>query len=244
MKTPNDIRLIRLECGKANAIDDRLIETLQNELGQALDDGARAVVVTGYGKYFSAGLNMTGLPNSRRAMLRFAKRFDDALLQLFRFPLPLVAAVNGHAIAGGCVLLSTCDFRIGAEGDYRIGVTEVELGVAFPAAALGVVRNAVNPSWTTDVILGARLMSPQEALQSGLLHEVTPPDQLLSQALAQAERLGSKPQPGFQMTKRALHEGLIRDIERQKKDSYRNFVDCWFSEPVTKRRLAMRSKKP
>jgi enoyl-CoA hydratase len=239
----DDIRLIRLECGKANAIDDRLIETLQGELDRALDDGARAIVVTGYDKYFSAGLNMTGLPNSRRAMLRFVKRFDDALLQLLRFPLPLIAAVNGHAVAGGCVLLSTFDLRIGAEGDYRIGVTEMELGVAFPAAALGAVRNAVHPSWTTDVILGARLMSPREAVQSGLLHEVTPPDLLLSRALARAEWLGSKPQPAFQMTKRALHEDRIRDIERQKADSYRNFVDCWFSEAVTKRRLAMRSKK-
>jgi enoyl-CoA hydratase len=243
MQTPDDIRLIRLECGKANAIDERLLETLQRELEKALDDGARAAVVTGYDRYFSAGLNMTGLPDSREGMFRFAERFDDALLYLLRFPLPLVAAVNGHAVAGGCVLLSTFDLRIGAEGNHRIGVTEVELGVAFPAAALGVVRNAVHPSWITDVILGARLLSPDEARSAGLLHEVTPADDLIPRALAQAEWLGSKPQPGFQMTKRALHAGLVRDIEVQKAESHRNFVDSWFSEPVTQRRLAMLKRK-
>lgn len=243
MPIPDDIRLIRLDCGKANAIDERLLDTLKGELERALDDSASAVVVTGYDNYFSAGLNLTGLPDSREGMLRFAERFDDALLHLLQFPLPLVAAVNGHAIAGGCVLLSTFDLRIGTEGSYRIGVTEAELGVAFPAAALNVVRNAVSPSWTTEVILGARLLSPEEALQSGILHEVTSAGDLMPRALAQAEWLGSKPQPGFQMTKRALHAGLIRDIELQKAESYRNFVNCWFSEPVTKRRQAMLKRK-
>jgi enoyl-CoA hydratase len=243
MRIPEGVRPIRLKCGKANAIDERLLDTLQRELDGALDEGARAVVLTGYDKYFSAGLNLTGLPDTREGMLGFAKRFDEGLLHLLQFPLPVVAAVNGHAIAGGCVLLSACDLRIGRQGSYRIGLAEVELGVAFPSAALGVVQNAVHPTWATEVILGARLMSPDEALQAGILHEVTSAKELFPRATAQAEWLGAKPQPGFQLTKRALHAGLLRNIEIQTEESHRNFIDCWFSEPVRKRREAMLSKK-
>jgi enoyl-CoA hydratase len=243
MQTSETVRLIRLECGKANAIDERLLDTFERELDGALEEGARAVVLTGYDKYFSAGLNLTGLPDTREGMFGFAKRFDEALLHLLQFPLPIVAAVNGHAIAGGCVVLSACDLRIGSQGSYRIGVTEVELGVTFPSAALGVVQNAVLPTKATEVILGACLMSPDEALQWGLFSEVTSAEELIPRATAQAEWLGAMPQPGFQMTKRALHAGLVRNIEMQTEESHRNFVDCWFSEPVTKRREAMLSPR-
>jgi enoyl-CoA hydratase len=243
MRSRPTVALVRLHCGKANAIDESLLDTLENELERALEGGARAVVLTGYDRYFSAGLNLTGLPDTREGMRAFAERFDRGLLHLYQFPLPVVAAVNGHAVAGGCILLSACDLRIGAEGDYRIGVSEVEIGVAFPSVALALIQNAVHPSWTTEVILGARLMDPHEALRSGLLHELSEPEELIGRATTRAEQLAAKPQPAFQITKRALHAGVLRNVEWQQDDSNRHFVETWFSEPVRKRREAILDKR-
>ena len=242
MTTSTSVHVIRLECGKANAIDEALLATLTRELDKAVTEDARAIVLTGYDKYFSAGLNLTALPNTREGMLDFAETFDRTLLHLLQFPLPVVAAINGHAVAGGCVLASACDVRIGAEGSYRVGVSEVDIGVVFPAAALAVVQNAVHPSRVTEVILGARLMQPHEAKSAGLLHDVVPADQLLTRATATAEHLGSKPQPGFQLTKRDLLAELVTRIELRSQTARQRFVDLWFSEEVTKRREAMLSK--
>ena len=243
MASSTNVRVIRLECGKANAIDEALLAMLTRELDKAVAEDARAIVLTGYDKCFSAGLNLTALPNTREGMLNFAETFDRALLHLLRFPLPVVAAVNGHAIAGGCVLACACDVRIGAEGSYRVGVSEVDIGAVFPAAALAVVQNAVQPSRVTEVILGAKLMQPHEAKSAGILHDVVPADQLLTRATATAEHLGSKPQPGFQLTKRDLLDELVTHIELRSQPARQRFVDLWFSEEVTQRREAMLNKK-
>lgn len=109
MEIPKEVRLIRLECGKANAMDHRLLRTLSDALEAARADGARAVVLTGYGQFFSAGLNLTSLPDSRDGMAGFVQEFEGGLRHLLTFPLPVVAAINGHAIAGGCVFASACD---------------------------------------------------------------------------------------------------------------------------------------
>lgn len=242
MATSESVRVIRLECGKANAIDGALLETLASELDKAVADGANAVVLTGYDKYFSAGLNLTGLPSSREGMLSFAETFDKALLHLLQFPLPVVAAINGHTVAGGCVLACACDVRIGAEGTYRVGVSEVDIGVVFPAAALAVVQNVVKPSYMTEVILGARLMAPPGAERAGILHNVVPADRLLKVATDLAERFGAKPQPCFQLTKRALLSDLVERIESKAPAARQTFVDTWFSDEVTKRREALLKK--
>ena len=242
MASSTNVRLIRLDCGKANAIDGALLDTLVSELDRAVAEEARAIVLTGYGKYFSAGLNLTALPSNREGMLSFAEKFDRTLLHLLQFPLPVVAAVNGHAIAGGCVLACACDVRIGGEGTFRVGVSEVDIVVVFPAAALAVVQNAVHSSRVTDVILGARLMNPNEAERAGILHDIVPADQLLTAATSAAEHFGSKPQPGFQLTKQALLADLVERIEARSHAARQKFVDLWFSEEVTKRREAMLKK--
>jgi enoyl-CoA hydratase len=243
MAESESVRVIRLECGKANAIDEALLATLTSELDKAAAEEASAIVLTGYGKYFSAGLNLTELPSTREGMLAFAETFDRALLHLLQFPLPTVAAINGHTIAGGCVLACACDVRIGADSTYRVGVSEVDIGVVFPAAALAVVQNAVHPSRVTDVILGARLMSPNEAQKVGILHDVVRADRLMKVATDTAERLGAKPQPGFQLTKRALLADLVERIESRSLAAREKFVDMWFSDEVTKRREMLLKKK-
>ena len=117
--------------GPANALDPALVARLGASLDEAERSG-RPLVLTGNDRFFSAGLDLAGLPEDRDEMGAFVDAFDEFVRRLFLFPCPTVAAVNGHAVAGGAILATACDVRIGAAGSYRIGVSEVQLGVIFP----------------------------------------------------------------------------------------------------------------
>ncbi len=237
-----DIHLIRLEYGKANAIDGRFIASLSAELDRALESDRKAVVLTGKEGFFCAGLDLRGLPEGREEMASFLDAFEALNQKLLEFPLPLVVAVNGHAIAGGCILASTGDVRIGAAGSYKIGVSEVSLGIVFPASAFEIIRAALVPRFVPEVLLGGRLLGPEEALEAGILHRMVPPDELLVAAEASARELGEKPPVAFRHSKLALRAPILERIEKTKAESRRLFLETWFSKDVVERRKAVLSK--
>lgn len=242
MEIPDGVKLIRLECGKANAIDGALLETLGTALDEALSEDARAVVVTGYDRFFSAGLNLKNLPDTHKGMSAFVETFDHGMRRLWSFPLPTVAAINGHAIAGGCVLAAACDVRVAADGDYRVGLSEIDLGVPFPASALEILRAAIDAAWLTELVLGGRLLGPKDAREAGLLHAVVPSESLMPESLARADRLGAKPQPAFRRTKETLRADALARIEARADEDRRHFIEAWFSDETKKRREAMLSR--
>jgi enoyl-CoA hydratase len=239
---PRDIHLIRLEYGKANAIDGRLVALLSGELDRALESGSKAVVLTGREGFFSAGLDLRGLPEGRDDMASFLDAFEKLCGQLLEFPLPLVAAVNGHAIAGGCILASTADLRIGAAGRYKIGVSEVSLGIVFPASAFEILRATLAPPFVPEVLLGGKLLEPEAAVEAGILHRIVPAEELLVQAEAAARELGEKPQRAFRHSKLALRAPILERIEKTRAESRRLFLETWLSPEVAERRRAMLAK--
>jgi enoyl-CoA hydratase len=239
---PGDIHLIRLEYGKANAIDSRFLSSLSGELDRATDDGKKAVVLTGREGFFSAGLDLRGLPDGREEMSLFLDDFEKLMEKILELPLPLVTAVNGHAIAGGCILASTGDVRIGAAGSYRIGVSEVSLGIVFPASAFEIMRATLAPPFVPEVLLGGKLLDPEQAVEAGILHRVVPADELLVHAEASARELGEKPPLAFRHSKLALRAPILERIEKTRAESRRLFLDTWCSPEVAERRKAMLAK--
>jgi enoyl-CoA hydratase len=239
---PGDIHLIRLEYGKANAIDGRFASSLAAELDRALESGKKAVVLTGREGFFSAGLDLRGLPEGRGEMGVFLDQFEAMNERLLEFPLPLVTAVNGHAIAGGCILASTGDVRIGASGSYKIGVSEVSLGIVFPASAFEIMRATLVPRFVPEVLLGGKLLDPEKAVEAGILHRVVPAEELLVAAEAAARELGEKPAVAFRHSKLALRAPIRERIEKTRSESKRLFLDTWFSPDVVERRKAMLAK--
>src|SRR5689334_7286726 len=208
------ILTLRLAHGKASALDVELLYALLGELDGVAED-VGALVLTGTGSIFSAGVDLFRLtrdgPDYVRRFLPLLSRF---LRTLFAFPGPVVAAVNGHAIAGGCVIALAADARLMAEGGGRIGVPELLVGVPFPAAALEIVRFAVPREKVQSLIYTGRTLPARDALAAGLVDEVVAADALLARAQELARQLTTIPPPVYSLTKRALRAEALERIDK------------------------------
>jgi enoyl-CoA hydratase len=195
---------LRLNHGKASAIDVELFEALRDQLDACAD--ARAVVLTGSGSIFCAGVDLFRLlDGGAEYVRRFFPLLRDVIRQLFTMPLPVVAAANGHAIAGGAILVYACDLRLMSGG--RIGTPELLVGVPFPAAALEVVRFAVRD--VQRFVYSGATLPPQEALAAGMIDEVVAPDALLARAHEVAAQLAAIPRQSFRITKAQLRAPAV-----------------------------------
>ena len=199
---------LRLDHGKAHALDPDLCHALREALDAASrENGVRAVVLTGTGAIFCAGVDLYRLLDGGPAYVdRFVPVLIDTFRRLFAFPLPVVAAVNGHAIAGGCVLAAACDYRIMAEGRGTIGVPELQVGVPFPLVAIEILRFATSTAHLQELVYRGKTYGVTEAYERGLLDEVVPADQLVDRAFEVAARLASPPAARFRITKRQLRQ--------------------------------------
>ena len=194
------IRLLTLDRPPANALTAGVLRDLAATLDQArADDRVRAVVLTGAGRFFSAGLDIRGgidFQTTAAAADRPASPFAplrDAMIKLLGFPKPTVAMIGGHAIAGGLIIALACDYRLGLDGDYRIGLNEVAIGASFPRAAFEIVRLRLTHQRASELLLGAALYPAGEAVRLGLVDELLPADGLEATVMRRAARLGRLP---------------------------------------------------
>lgn len=206
------VATLRLAHGKVNALDLELLEALSEGLDQISASQARALVLTGAGRSFSAGVDLQRLTRESTGYIeRFMVALDQALEKLYTFSLPVVAAVNGHAIAGGCILVQACDRRMMVAGEARIGIPELRVGVPFPPLPFEIMRSAVAPNVARWLMTSGQTMTPDIALQYGLLDEVVEPAHLMSHARHAAFHLSETPPATFLLTKKMLRaEALER----------------------------------
>ena len=149
------VAVLSLELGRGNAIDHPFIEEMHRALDAVEKSDARAAVITGKGRVFCGGLDLLTIHAfDRPALERFVDAFEGMFRRVFAFDRPLVAAVNGHALAGGAILAMACDLRVMADGPFQIGVNEVRLGIPFPAAAFEIVRQLRGSDAVTRVNQG------------------------------------------------------------------------------------------
>jgi enoyl-CoA hydratase len=221
------ILTLRLAHGKASALDVELLDALVRELDGIAED-VRALILTGTGSIFSAGVDLFRLVREGADYVRrFLPLLSRFLRTLFAFPRPVVAAANGHAIAGGCVIVLAADVRLMAEGSGRIGVPELLVGVPFPAAPLEVVRFALPRDKVQSLIYTGRTLPPQEALAAGLVDEVVAPGDLPARAHEIARQLALIPPPVYRLTKQALRAEALERIERAGEPLDRAALDVW-----------------
>lgn len=200
-----DVAVLRMGRGKVNAIDVELLRDLAAALDETSASTARAVVLTGGGTAFSAGVDLFRLVDGGAPYIReFLPLLESVLERLYALPKPTVAAVNGHAIAGGHLLMACCDRRLMAEGAGKVGVPELLVGVPFPPLALEILAATLAPDVRVDLVYTGRTVGAAEALARGIVHELAEPASLLERAVAEAERLAAVPTASYTLTKRAM----------------------------------------
>lgn len=204
------IRIATLAHGKANAFDTELSRAIEGLIADFQRSADTALVITGRGSIFSAGVDLVRVVEQGEAYVReFLPALNAALGAVFACPKPVVAAVNGHAIAGGCILACAADRRIMARGGGRIGIPELRVGVPFPSVPLEIMRFAVARHLPSLVYRGATF-GPEEALGQGVVDELADPDRLIDVAGEAAEQLASLPPSVFELTKRVVRAPALQ----------------------------------
>jgi enoyl-CoA hydratase len=237
------LAILRLEAPKANAINDAFLSAVNARLDELESAGARALVVTGSGKHFCAGLDLVEVTQLDKPKLAaFMTRFGDLMLRLFSLPQPVVAAMNGHAVAGGCVLALQADVRLMAAGELKIGLNETQLGIGLPSEVIEPLVAQLPPASLLPIALEGRLLSPDEALGLGLIHAVVPPSELFERAKDRARALAALPGGGFSHVKRSLRAPALARAIALRETVGHAWLDTWF-DPAAQSVLGGLAKK-
>jgi enoyl-CoA hydratase len=219
--------------GKANALDIEFCNAIADRFADLRNSDAKAVIVTGQGKIFSAGVDLKQLSAGGADYIR---KFLPALHRLYEavffHPKPVVAAVNGHAIAGGCVLVCCADRRIMSREAGRIGVTEILVGVPFPALAFEVIRCAVPPRYLSEFTLSGATYAAEEAVRRGWVDELAEPTNLMDDAMAVARELSLLSPAAFAQTKMQIRQPVIERLQASGKATDKTVTDIW-TAPAT-----------
>ena len=237
------VRLLTLDRPPANALDERLLADLAAALAAAAADAAvRAVVLTGAGAFFSGGFDLSAPRRDETAARRLRALYRDAHLRLFTLPKPTVAMVAGHAIAGGLVLVLACDYRLGLDADYRIGLNEVAIGASYPKVAFEIVRLRLTHARAGELLLGAALYPATEAVRLGVVDELLPADRLETTVLRRAARLGAFPREAYAHTKAALVAEAVARVEAETEEEAARAAAVWTAPESRAARAAQRER--
>ncbi len=205
------VAAIALDDGKATALSPELIAGIHHALDVAEKD-AKAVVITGRPGRFSAGFDLKVLRQGPEAAVDLVTAGGQLFLRFLEFPLPIVVGCTGHAIAAGAIALMTSDYRVGARGEFQIGMNETAIGMTLPDYAIEFARERLSKRHFDRSIIHAEMYGPEGAIDAGFLDRIVAPDEVVAEAFGEAVRLAASPQPAFGNNKRLAHAAAIERI--------------------------------
>lgn len=201
---------IRLDDGKVNAMGPAFFDELNAVLDRAEREKPGALVLAGREGFFSPGLNIKLLPTlPPDELTRTLQSFGNTLLRVWAFPLPTVAAITGHAVAGGLFLAFACDRRIMARGPFRLHANEHAIGLPLPSWAQAVTESVIGGVAYVELMLHARPLGPDEALDRGMVDEIVDPGMVITRAREVAAPLAALSQPAYAISKARLRQRAL-----------------------------------
>lgn len=220
---------LRLARPPVNALSPDLIAALRD----AVEEGGRqaeALVLSGAPGIFSAGLDVPLLAGlGRAAMAEVVRDFFALMRALAAAPVPVAAAITGHSPAGGAVLALFCDHRIMAEGDFRIGLNEVQVGLTVPSPILVALRERVGSRAAERLAVAGRMIPASEALAVGFVDELAPADEVIPRAVAWCQSLLALPRGPMLRTRDLFRSRVIEGFDALAESAHDRFLDDWFS---------------
>ena len=225
------VTILRLERGPANAIDLPFARQLDDRLAELeTDSKSGALILTGTGSCFSAGLDLKLIPEYDRAQQReLVEVLNRFFLRLYAFPLPTVAALNGHAMAGGMILTLCCDYRIAKQRDCKCGLAEVRVGIPYPESAISVILAELNHSMRRRMGQLGESMSSKKAKIFGIIDEVVPGESVMSRALEKALELAEMPAAAYSRVKRQIRAQALTRMESAVEQKTDPALDSWMT---------------
>jgi enoyl-CoA hydratase/carnithine racemase len=239
ISSDRELAVITLRRGKVNALNSETLGQLADGFDRIGADGTvGAVVFTGAGSFFSFGFDVPELLTySREAFRQFLLDFTSLYTKLFLFPKPLVGALNGHAVAGGCMLATACDRRIMASGKGKISLNEVTFGASVFAGSVMMLIACAGQRNAEEVLGTGAMYSAERALELGLVDRVAGGDELIDVAKEEALRLAGGDAAAFRSIKGLLREPVGEEMRRREQASIEEFMKIWYS-PSTQKQLA------
>ena len=206
------VAVLRLDDGKANAVGHQFIDSMNEGLDRA-ENEASSVVILGRAGVFSAGFDLKVLSEGAEARKALVDKGAAMLLRLFRYPLPVITASSGHAIAAGALVLLAADSRLGANTESKYGLNETAIGMSLPPFGLEMAKCRISKRYQTEAIIQATLYSPEDAKKVGFIDEVVDQTALEQRAIDIAAKCAELPSQAYSQMKNDLRKDFIERIE-------------------------------
>jgi enoyl-CoA hydratase len=228
----NGVAVVAMRAGKANAMNEPLLRAI----AEALDEIDGPAVITGDGGVLSAGLALPELIDfDRTRMTELMDTFEATMLRVLTHRYATVAAINGHAFAGGCVLALMCDARVMAAGGAQIGLNEIQLGIGLPTIVVETLRLRLAPAAFGPIAFEGRLLGPDAAALIGLVDEVVDPSALVARAIEIAAVRHTAPLAYQQIKRAQLAPVLDAMFSRSRVVARDALLDTWFGEDAQRK---------
>ena len=205
------IATIAMDDGKVNALSPHMIAQLNGALDQA-EAEAKALILTGRAGTFSGGFDLRHMMSGPDGATSLVNAGGELLMRLYTFPLPVVVACTGHALAAGVLLVAIGDTRIGAQGPFKVGLNEVQNGMPVPIFAHELARDRLLPSELFSAVVQARIYDPEGAVHAGWLDRTVAPEQLVAEARTEATKLAKLPKTAYGVSKCSLRQDTVSRV--------------------------------
>ncbi len=232
-RTSHDgVATVVIRRGKVNAFNDTVIEEMSRTFGElASDPTIRSIILTGTGKFFSFGFDIPQfLGYDKEQFTRYLTNFTGLYREIFLHPKPVVAALNGHTIAGACMIATSCDYRVMVTGKARISLNEINFGSSVFAGSVEMLKLLVGHRNAERVLSSGAMYSAEEALRMGLVDQVVPEADLEKEADRVARDYATRDPDAFRSIKGLLRRAVAEKMANAEKDSIEEFVRIWYSE--------------
>jgi 3,2-trans-enoyl-CoA isomerase len=228
----NGIAILLLSRGKVNALNEPLIEQLHTDLIKLEKDKTiRVILLKGEGKFFSFGFDVPELlAYSRDEFERFLRKFTDLYHYIFIYPKPTIAVINGHAIAGGCMLATACDFRLMVSGKAKISLNEISFGASVTAGAVEMLEYCVGQREAQTILFSGAMYSADEAYEVGLIDRITEDGELMEVSKVVAQDYIDTDLVAFASIKGLIKGPVAERMQQREIKSMKEFIDIWYSE--------------
>ena len=226
------IATVTLSRGKVNALNEPAIEQINSHFTDLENDNTvKAIILTGQGNFFSFGFDIPEfLSYSKDSFIRCLSKFTDLYTRIFLFPKPIVAALNGHTMAGGCMLAIACDYRIMVSGKARIALNEIGFGASVLAGSVEMLKYCTGQKNAQSILCSGAMYSAEEARQFGLVDQISSQENLTEDAGKVAQDLAGKDSTAFRSIKNLLRRPVAEEMAKKEEGVIREFVDIWYSE--------------